>query len=65
MMLMKTFICWRQARGGATAIEYALLAGGIGAACITAFYFVGDGINGILHHMGDALGNILATPEEP
>lgn len=48
---MKIFSNWRQCRNGATAIEYALLAGGIALAIAGVFLIMGDSLQTLFNSM--------------
>ncbi len=50
-------------QSGATAIEYALLAAGIAAACITAILYMGDSIELMMTKLGTVMDDIADAPE--
>lgn len=54
---------WLRCRKGATAVEYALLAAGIAAACIAAYFAVGDSISAILDALGTHIVGVLTEVE--
>lgn len=51
---------WLKDRHGATAIEYALLAGGFAGAILSSVFLMGNSIEDVLDGLGTAMETIIA-----
>jgi Flp pilus assembly pilin Flp len=58
--LSRMTIWWQDCRA-ATGLEYALLAGGIGLACISALFLMGNSIDGIFNALGGEMTNNMGV----
>lgn len=54
---------WLKDQRGATAMEYALIAGGFGAATMAATFFLGNEIENVLNGLGSAIHNVQVNAE--
>ena len=57
--MQSIFLSWLARREGVTAIEYALLAGGIAGACLAAILLTGDSFQLVLETVGNALTDTM------
>lgn len=58
--MMPFFFNYRASQGGATAIEYALIASGISLAIVAAVFTFGDGLTSVYDAMLPAMTNVNA-----
>lgn len=54
---MITLLCWLRNQAGATAIEYALIGGGIALAIVGALFLVGDDLEGLFNSMSSTMNS--------
>lgn len=52
---MKILLAWHRNRDGATAVEYALIAGGIALVIIAGVFFLGDSLGLLFNTMADSM----------
>lgn len=65
MMILLNFLkCWLSQKNGASAVEYAIIAAGIGLAVVAAVFLTGGSLSGLFEAMttaaSDANGKITA-----
>lgn len=57
MILLNSIKCWLSQKNGASAIEYALLAAGIGLAIVAAVFLTGGSLSGLFETMSTAVSD--------
>lgn len=58
---MKNILAWLNCHDGATAVEYALIAGGLACAIVAAVFLMGDNLETVFNTMGDRMSSISTT----
>lgn len=63
MSIIRMLYVWFCCKGGATAIEYGLIAGGISLAIVGAVFLFGDDLESLFVAIGEPMDDIAAEAE--